>query len=173
MKNILKTLPLAILTLFLFSCGGESENKGDVKMEEKHAEKHEKKHESKVEKIKDEAKPKELGKEIKITVEDSYSPCYISEFIYKDGKTYIVVDYVIIQELDVEEHGEGAFEIVNNNPKLRTFVAKKETFLTCGQNKSRTVKELEAQYKEDPKQLFTVKVVKGELEMFYIDTCSG
>ncbi len=107
--------------------------------------------------------------EIVINKETSTSECFITEIIHKNGNTYIKVDYVDRKELE----GEGAYEIVNNNPKIRTFIAKKESYKICSRDGTKTIKDFEITLKKEPKTLFSIEVKDGEIEEFYIDTCSG
>lgn len=63
---------------------------------------------------------------VAVTRETGESPCYVADAYAKSGKMYVVVDYIqLIAPPDRPEE----FNVVNENPKLRTFEITGDTWI--------------------------------------------
>jgi hypothetical protein len=76
---------------------------------------------NKVEVAKIEKETKKAGTDISMDSTKSY--CYIKNIFEEDGKTLLSVDF--IQMIDTNEG--GGYDIINQNPKLRTFILNSST----------------------------------------------
>ncbi|WP_041263697.1 hypothetical protein [Bernardetia litoralis] len=64
-----------------------------------------------------------------IAMDSTVSYCYIQELFEENGKTLISVDFIQM----IETQTGGGYEIINQNPKLRTFVLNSDSkILTHG-----------------------------------------
>ncbi|AFM02994.1 hypothetical protein Fleli_0519 [Bernardetia litoralis DSM 6794] len=58
-----------------------------------------------------------------IAMDSTVSYCYIQELFEENGKTLISVDFIQM----IETQTGGGYEIINQNPKLRTFILNSDT----------------------------------------------
>ena len=63
---------------------------------------------------------------VAITVETGDSYCYVDDAFSQDGLRYVVLDYI---ELGADLGMSEDYEIINNNPKLRTFEVTGDSYL--------------------------------------------
>lgn len=68
----------------------------------------------------------EPAPEVAVTAESGESYCYVSDAFERDGRRYVVLDYI---ELGADLGMSEDYEIINNNPRLRTFEVTGDTYL--------------------------------------------
>lgn len=93
-----------------------------------------------------------------ITMETTQSPCLIKNVYEKYGQTFITVDF--IQRKWVEQDGMEGFEILNTNPKLRTFVINSSSELIPNLKAEELKKYIPT---DDYKQDFDITVENGNV----------
>lgn len=79
----------------------------------------------------------ETNKKTEVTMETSFSPCYVRDYYEVNGELYIEVDYIIVETHDkdgnlmLDDAGLVKVNIINNNPKIRTFKVKEGLKVGC------------------------------------------
>lgn len=119
---------------------------------------------------------------IKLSLQKAASYCYIKKIIEKENTFYVIADFVWLKDVDYA----GGYEIVNHNPKLRTFTVSKdirvystfvseeesESFLKSGGH-TYNISGIKMLLENNPKQLFYIKAKEGKIYHFIAETMAG
>lgn len=68
----------------------------------------------------------ESGVAVTVTSESGESYCYVRDAFIQGGRRYVVLDYI---ELGADLGMSEDYEIINNNPKLRTFEVTGDSYI--------------------------------------------
>lgn len=107
-----------------------------------------------------------------VTFETTSSPCYIKKVYKYDGYNLITVDFIQLKDI-TDEDGIGQLEVLNKNPKLRTFVINSSTKIIAYNNGNKKEKfeinynssfESLKDYTENKNYYFSIEVKKGIVE---------
>ena len=108
-----------------------------------------------------------------LSTETTASDCYITGYFIDMDIEYLTVDFVTY-ELDEDSKNTDyeIYDVVNDNPKLRTFYVNTE-YLDCAHSESKSLADLIKASKDNPKTVFTLQTEAGVITELYIDVCSG
>lgn len=105
--------------------------------------------------------------------ETAISDCYIVDAFVDMDTRYITVDFVTYTLDEDSQHTDyEVYDLVNDNPKLRTFVVH-EQYMDCGRYKEVSIDDLIEKSKKDEKTVFSLETIEGIVTELYIDICSG
>jgi hypothetical protein len=108
-----------------------------------------------------------------LSTETTASNCYITGYFIDLDIEYLTVDFVTY-ELDEDSKNTDyeMYDVVNDNPKLRTFYVNTE-YLDCAHSDSKSLADLIQVSKDNPKTVFTLQTEDGVITELYINLCSG
>ncbi len=105
--------------------------------------------------------------------ETTTSDCYIVDYFIDMDIEYITVDFVTYElDEDSENPDFENYKLVNDNPKLRTFMVVPE-YQNCARDAAVTTADLIKVSKENPQTIFRLETSTGMVTELFIDVCSG
>ncbi|MFT5600819.1 MAG: hypothetical protein ACI9N1_001055 [Flavobacteriales bacterium] len=108
-----------------------------------------------------------------LSTETTASDCYITGCFIDMDIEYLTVDFVTYELVEDSKNTDSEiYDVVNDNPKLRTFYVNTE-YLDCAHSESKSLADLIKASKDNPKTVFTLQTEAGVITELYIDVCSG
>lgn len=159
MKNL---VTLTIILTTLIGCGTSKENDSQETVENKEMNSEDETQNTDVSKN-ELIKLKEKDSEVELSLKEESSFCFVKEVYKQNNEIYVDVDFINTEYKEVWEEGEKIeyTEIVNNNPKLRSY--KIDLANENVQNYSEIIEIIQ----EDKEAVFSIEAVNGEVVFLY------